>query len=118
MTRVKLGGRELNIPDELVTEYVAKGYSVIDSKGNTLRLGKAITYEQAIVENNRLEAENKKFRAVMTKQEQEIEELKALVNTLTEENLKLKNKATIDTKEDSQSDEPKEKKKQNKADKE
>lgn len=61
MTRVKLGGRELSIADELVTEYTAKGYSVIDARGNVLQSGKASTYEQLVIENKNLIATNKKL---------------------------------------------------------
>lgn len=61
MTRVKLGGRELSIPDELVTEYTSKGYSVIDARGNVLQSGKSNTYEQLIIENKELTAANKRL---------------------------------------------------------
>ena len=57
MTRVKLGGRELTIADDKVTEYLEKGYSVIDSNGNSVASGRAPSYAAIVEENNRLKDE-------------------------------------------------------------
>jgi len=76
MTRVKLGGRELTIPDDRVAEYLEQGYSVIDSRGNTLQTGKILTYEQAITENNKLTAQNKRLKAAYDNLVAENEKLK------------------------------------------
>ena len=58
MTRVKFGGKELTVADEQVAEYLAQGYSVIDSRGALLMKGNVLTFEEAIVENKRLKREN------------------------------------------------------------
>ena len=62
MTRVKLGGRELTVADEHVTEYLAKGYSVIDSKGKAVAFGGAPSYDTVAAEAERLKEENIRLR--------------------------------------------------------
>ena len=63
MTRVKLGGRELTIADELVTEYLAKGYSVIDEHGRPVASGRAPSYASLVEEINSLKEENARIRS-------------------------------------------------------
>ncbi|MEG2621416.1 MAG: hypothetical protein RSC06_00825 [Clostridia bacterium] len=82
MTRVKLGGRELIIDDSELTVYLAMGYSVIDGKGNELSRGKAISYDQAVRENEdmkkRLSKATKDLEALHTERsELQIELLQA-----------------------------------------
>jgi len=91
MTKVKLGGRELTIPDDRVAEYLEQGYSVIDARGNTLQVGKILTYEQALTENNKLAAQNKRLKAahdslVIENQRlnDDIEKLKSEIEKATE----------------------------------
>ena len=84
MTRVKLGGRELTIPDDRVAEYLEQGYSVIDAKGNTLQTGKILTYEQAITENNKLTAQNKRLKVAYDSLTAENEKLKASLEKANE----------------------------------
>ena len=62
MKKVRLGGRVLSVEDELVPRYLAQGYSVIDADGNVIKKGDIVTLDQALVEINRLSAENKKLR--------------------------------------------------------
>jgi hypothetical protein len=63
MKRVKLGGRELRIEDEAVAEFLQKGYSVIDDKGNVIQKGDVTTYNQAVEENKVLRKENEALKA-------------------------------------------------------
>lgn len=62
MTRVKLKGRELTVADDRVAEYLERGYSVIDSKGNTVAFGNAPSYDAIVEENRRLKDENLRLR--------------------------------------------------------
>lgn len=104
MTRVKLGGRELSIADEQVAEYLAKGYSVIDSSGSVLAFGKCATYEQAIKEVNRLTDENKRLRISNGNLEVAMQEYIKMLEELKKENKTLaeaaKAKASVRAKKD------------------
>lgn len=62
MKKVRLGGRVLTVEDELVSRYLAQGYSVIDADGNVVQKGNIITLDQALVEINWLKAENQRLR--------------------------------------------------------
>lgn len=57
MKRVRLGGKELRIEDEFVTEYLRKGYSVIDESGTVMQKGDVTTFNQAVEEIKSLRAE-------------------------------------------------------------
>ena len=54
MTIVKKGGREFTVEEEDVACYLAEGYDVIDAKGNTLRVGNAVTFDGLMRENESL----------------------------------------------------------------
>lgn len=54
MTRIKKGGCEYTVDDSVVDEYLAKGYSIIDARGNTVRTGSPTTYEALLTENAEL----------------------------------------------------------------
>ena len=77
MVRVKLGGRELRIEDHAVAEFLKKGYSVIDDKGNVIHKGDVITFAQAVEENKALRAENEALEAEVLALRAENEALKA-----------------------------------------
>ena len=63
MARMKRGGRELVVADANVAEYLKMGYSVIDEHGNELTHTKAVTYQQAMLENVDLRARVKALTA-------------------------------------------------------
>lgn len=54
MTRVKKGNREYTVEDGEVARYLADGYDVIDARGNTLRVGNAVTFDGLVRENEEL----------------------------------------------------------------
>lgn len=63
MTKVRCGGRELSIEDELVDRYLAQGYSVIDNAGNVVRKGSITTMDTALKEIAQLRAEVERLSA-------------------------------------------------------
>ena len=76
MKRVKLGGRVLRIEDNAVAEFLKKGYSVIDDKGNVVQKGDVTTFGQAVEEIKSLEASNALLRLKIKELEEENEALK------------------------------------------
>lgn len=63
MTKVKKDGREYTVEDTQVDNYLAKGYSVIDSRGNVLRSGTTSNYDKLIIENGELKNSVRRLEA-------------------------------------------------------
>lgn len=76
MTRVIKGGCELMISDSAVTEYVRKGYSVIDKKGNIVPVNKPLTYDEAMKQITTLEARCKGLVDALNKANDQIKVLR------------------------------------------
>lgn len=97
MTKVKKGGCEYTVDDAVVDEYLSKGYSIIDARGNTIRTGSPTTYNALIVENaelrqatKRLEQSNVALAAQVAETEQQNTTLKENAAVLEVENQTLK----------------------------
>lgn len=88
MARMKRGGRELVVADANVAEYLKEGYSVIDDHGNELTHSKAVTYQQAMVENADLRARVKALSTSLEKANNRIVELEAVISTEENEPVK------------------------------
>lgn len=61
MIRVIKGNREVCIDDADLSAYLEQGYSVIDNKGNVVKVGKATTIAEVIAENKAMKKEHEKM---------------------------------------------------------
>lgn len=100
MTRVKKGGCEYRVDDSVVEEYLAKGYSILDERGNTIRTGSPTTYSALLTENaelrqaiKRLESSNASLAAQVAEGEKRKTEMAETVDRLTAENSELRQTA-------------------------
>lgn len=81
MTKVRCGGRELSIEDELVDRYLAQGYSVIDSAGNVVRKGCITTMDTALKEIAKLRDEVERLTADRQALSAELDTLKGTLES-------------------------------------
>ncbi len=87
MTRIRRGGRELVVEDSEVAGYLKQGYSVIDESGREITPQKAMTYSQAMTENQALKIREAELEKALQAANQEVEaltdELSVLRSSLT-----------------------------------
>lgn len=82
MTRIRRGGRELVVEDSEVAGYLKQGYSVIDESGREITPHKAMTYSQAMTENQALKVRETELEKALQAANQKVEALTDELSTL------------------------------------
>lgn len=77
MALMKRANREINVPENLVTEYLDKGYSVIDSNGTVLQASNPQTIEDF---RGLVTALKAKIEALETEKASAVEDYMAMLN--------------------------------------
>lgn len=93
MALVKRGNVELRVAENLVEEYLSKGYSLLDDNGNVVRKKIPVTIEDYKAQLAALEAENLEVKKVNCAQAEEIQTL-----TIELESMKNSLDSTVDNK--------------------